>query len=92
MLNNIQFFNNDDAGNDMLLQLQQRAESWAASGEWCHSSESANANGYIDRYINTCDELVSFRSPCRRLYADFHMLGMISGRIPSFVRPFRKRR
>ena len=71
MLNNIQFFNNDDAGNDMLLQLQQRAESWAASGEWCHSSESANANGYIDRYINTCDELVSFRSPCRRLYADF---------------------
>lgn len=47
VLNNIQFFNNDDAGKDMLLQLQQRAESWAASGEWCHSSEGANTDGIL---------------------------------------------
>ncbi|KAF8496419.1 hypothetical protein F5888DRAFT_1634943 [Russula emetica] len=32
VLNNIHLFNNDDGGKDMLLQLQQRAESWAASG------------------------------------------------------------
>ena len=34
VLNNVHLFHNDDAGRDMLLQLQQRAESWAASGEW----------------------------------------------------------
>ena len=33
VLNNVHLFNNDDGGKDMLLQLQQRAESWAASGE-----------------------------------------------------------
>ncbi len=33
VLNNVHLFNNDDGGRDMLLQLQQRAESWAASGE-----------------------------------------------------------
>ncbi|CCM06409.1 uncharacterized protein FIBRA_08670 [Fibroporia radiculosa] len=32
VLNNIHFFNNDDDGRNMLLQLQQRAESWAAGG------------------------------------------------------------
>jgi len=32
VLNNVHLFNNDDGGKDMLLQLQQRAESWAASG------------------------------------------------------------
>jgi hypothetical protein len=44
VLNNIHLFNNDDGGKDMLLQLQQRAESWAASGEWCHSSEGVNTD------------------------------------------------
>jgi hypothetical protein len=34
VLNNVHLFHNDDGGRDMLLQLQQRAESWAASGEW----------------------------------------------------------
>jgi hypothetical protein len=34
VLNNVHIFNNDDNGRNMLLQLQQRAESWAASGEW----------------------------------------------------------
>lgn len=33
IINNIHYFNNDDDGRDMLLQLQQRAEAWAASGE-----------------------------------------------------------
>ena len=42
VLNNVHLFNNDDGGKDMLLQLQQRAESWAASGEWCHFSEGTN--------------------------------------------------
>ncbi|KAH9988026.1 hypothetical protein BJV77DRAFT_1061486 [Russula vinacea] len=32
VLNNVHLFNNDDSGREMLLQLQQRAESWAASG------------------------------------------------------------
>jgi hypothetical protein len=38
VLNNVHLFNNDDNGKDMLLQLQQRAESWAASGKWLHFS------------------------------------------------------
>jgi len=33
IINNVHYFNNDDDGRDMLLQLQQRAEAWAASGE-----------------------------------------------------------
>lgn len=32
IFNNIHFFKNDDAGRQMLLQMQQRAESWAAAG------------------------------------------------------------
>ena len=34
VLNNVHLFNNDDDGRNILLQLQQRAEAWAASGEW----------------------------------------------------------
>jgi hypothetical protein len=37
VLNNVHLFNNDDGGRDMLLQLQQRAEAWAASGEWFYT-------------------------------------------------------
>lgn len=33
IINNIHFFKNDDEGRHTLLQLQQRAESWAASGQ-----------------------------------------------------------
>jgi hypothetical protein len=47
VLNNVHLFNNDDGGKDMLLQLQQRAESWAASGEWHHPSEGANSDGIL---------------------------------------------
>ncbi|KAH7883207.1 hypothetical protein F5I97DRAFT_1930780 [Phlebopus sp. FC_14] len=32
IFNNIQYFNNDEEGRHMLLQLQNRAESWAAGG------------------------------------------------------------
>lgn len=32
IVNNIHFFKNDDEGRNLLLQLQQRAEAWAASG------------------------------------------------------------
>ncbi|KAG5647094.1 hypothetical protein DXG03_001464 [Asterophora parasitica] len=32
IINNIHFFKNDDEGRNMILQLQQKAESWAASG------------------------------------------------------------
>lgn len=38
IINNVHYFNNDDEGRDMLLQLQQRAEAWAASGglQFCY--------------------------------------------------------
>ncbi|KAJ7594947.1 hypothetical protein C8J56DRAFT_928063 [Mycena floridula] len=32
IINNVHYFNNDEQGRNMLLQLQQRAEAWAASG------------------------------------------------------------
>ncbi|KAL1745046.1 hypothetical protein HDZ31DRAFT_63534 [Schizophyllum fasciatum] len=32
VVNNVHFFTNDDAGRGVLLQFQQRAEAWAASG------------------------------------------------------------
>ena len=32
IVNNIHFFKNDDEGRNMILQLQQKAEAWAASG------------------------------------------------------------
>lgn len=34
IFNNIHFFQNDEEGRNMLLQLQQRAEAWAASGRF----------------------------------------------------------
>lgn len=37
IINNIHFFQNDDEGRQMILQLQQKAESWAASGKCCFS-------------------------------------------------------
>ncbi|EDR08874.1 uncharacterized protein LACBIDRAFT_249442 [Laccaria bicolor S238N-H82] len=32
IINNIHYFQNDEAGRNMILQLQQKAEAWAASG------------------------------------------------------------
>ena len=32
IINDVHHFNNDDDGRNMILQLQQRAEAWAASG------------------------------------------------------------
>ena len=60
VLNNVHLFNNDDNGKNMLLQLQQRAEAWAASGERCCVTEKASvSDGPSDRHINARDELVS---------------------------------
>lgn len=36
IINNVHFFKNDDDGRNMLLQLQQRAEAWSASGSYSH--------------------------------------------------------
>jgi len=33
IINNVHFFQNDEEGRNMLLQLQQKAEAWAASGK-----------------------------------------------------------
>lgn len=33
IINNVHFFKNDDEGRNMILQLQQKAEAWAASGQ-----------------------------------------------------------
>lgn len=38
IMNNVHFFKNDDEGQKMILQLQQRAESWAASGKVSYTS------------------------------------------------------
>ena len=32
VINNVHYFDHDDDGRNMLLQFQQRAEAWAASG------------------------------------------------------------
>jgi hypothetical protein len=48
IFNNIHFFNNDDEGRGMLLQLQQRAEAWAASGM---SLQSQSPHSYSDLLV-----------------------------------------
>ena len=37
IINNIHFFQNNEEGRNMLVQLQQRAEAWAASGSYFFS-------------------------------------------------------
>jgi hypothetical protein len=32
VFNNVHYFNNDDQGRNLLLQIQQKAEAWAQSG------------------------------------------------------------
>ena len=60
VLNNVHLFNNDDNGKNMLLQLQQRAEAWAASGEQCCVTENSSVSESASkRHINARDELVS---------------------------------
>ena len=48
VINNIHFFQNDEAGRSMLLQLQQKAEAWAASGEL----ESWNASHFTTSHFH----------------------------------------
>ena len=63
VLNNVHLFNNDDSGRNMLLQLQQRAEAWAASGEQFRVTEKAFASdSAFGRHIDPRDELVSTNS------------------------------
>jgi hypothetical protein len=60
VLNNVHLFNSDDSGKNMLLQLQQRAESWAASGEQFRVRQIAStSDSESGRHINARDELVS---------------------------------
>lgn len=40
IINNVHFFKNDDEGRNVILQLQQKAEAWAASGQ-LHFSQIA---------------------------------------------------
>lgn len=47
ILNNVHFFKNDDDGHNMLLQLQQRAESWAASGKSVVADHWVHAIDYV---------------------------------------------
>jgi len=38
IINNVHFFQNNEEGRNMLLQLQQKAEAWAASGLYLFST------------------------------------------------------
>jgi DNA-directed RNA polymerase beta' subunit len=58
VLNNVHLFNNDDSGKNMLLQLQQCAEAWAASGEQL-VSQKKHLRLTFGRHIDARDELVS---------------------------------
>ena len=40
IVNNVQFFNNDDDGRNIFLPFQQRAEEWGPSGENRSSHEA----------------------------------------------------
>ncbi|SRR6266404_140135 len=63
VLNNVHLFNNDDNGKNMLLQLQQRAEAWAASGGQFYVTEKTSLSDTSSgRHIDACDELVSINS------------------------------
>ena len=59
VLNNVHLFNNDDNGKNMLLQLQQRAEAWAASGEQFRVREIASMSDSVSgRHIDARNDLV----------------------------------
>ena len=66
VINNIHFFQNDEAGRSMLLQLQQKAEVWAASGELEYFRSSSMCAGVsfsfsdIHRYFDDGFHHVSF--------------------------------
>lgn len=47
ILNNVHLFKNDDDGKQILLQFQQRAEAWAASGKLMHAIYSLHANHHL---------------------------------------------
>lgn len=47
ILNNVHLFKNDDDGKQILLQFQQRAEAWAASGASILSETNCNLNTFL---------------------------------------------
>ena len=60
VINNIHFFQNDEAGRSMLLQLQQKAETWAASGELEYFTSFLLSHFSFVRYFDDGFHHVSF--------------------------------
>ncbi|KAG6861119.1 hypothetical protein C0995_003848 [Termitomyces sp. Mi166 len=58
IINNIHFFKNDDEGRNMILQLQQKAEAWAASdgaGTFVHTFTHGDSDDFWPFHImRTC--------------------------------------
>ncbi len=52
IVNNVHYLKNDDDGRNVLLQLQQKAESWAASGE--HFAECRLPYLTLSRNLDSC--------------------------------------
>ena len=68
ILNNVHYFNHDDAGRNMLLQLQQRAEAWAASGTSTTYHQTIAYNRHLfNRYPHDGFQLVGVTDPRRGL-------------------------
>ena len=69
VINNVHYFKNDDGGQNMLMQLQQRAEAWAASGSHNFSSSAlGHSPTYLfHRHHDPRFQLVSPGSYCGRL-------------------------
>ena len=61
IINNIHYFQNDEAGRNMILQLQQKAEAWAASGQQSFSFSSIIQLKVIFRSLNAGFQLVSLK-------------------------------
>jgi len=49
VINNVHHFNNNEEGRNTLLQLQQRAELWAACGKPYSDQSRMSASNFYDR-------------------------------------------
>lgn len=80
VINNVHFFRNDDEGKNMLLQLQQRAESWAASGNFssgCNPASSLSFRHFNHgfQHVSKCSNTFSSqRVLCRDDYWPFSIM------------------
>ena len=65
VINNVHFFNNDESGRNILLQFQQRAESWAASGTFPGMLKGGRrltrTAGIVTLVFTTCGSLHIYR-------------------------------